>query len=61
MRKPKFEIFQKVYHITPESPQGVVINIRYLYIENTHEYLVAFEHDKSLWYSEYELSTSKTF
>lgn len=62
METPKFNILDKVYHITPESPIGVVIEIKYTYSSGMHEFQVAFSHDTpSLWYFDYELSTSKTY
>ena len=62
MRKPIFNILDRVYHITPESPQGIVIDIRYTYSTGVHEYQVAFSADsQSLWYLGHELSATKTF
>jgi heat shock protein HspQ len=62
MKPPKFNIGSTVYHITPESDRGVVIDIKYSYLTNMNEYQVAFSFDKeSLWYYEHELSNNKTF
>lgn len=62
MRKPIFNMLDKVYHVTPESPQGVVIDIRYTYSTDMYEYQVAFSAEsQSLWYFGLELSNTKTF
>jgi len=58
--KYEYDIHETVYHITPESPKGIVIGRRvvtdpYYFIE----YLVAFSHDESLWCGELELSRDK--
>lgn len=60
--KPKFNLLDTVYHCTPESPSGVVIDIAYYYATNHFEYRVAFSADVvSIWYSEHELSKQKKF
>lgn len=62
MKEPKYNISDKVYHITPESDCGVVINIKYDYLTKQHEYQVSFSpHTESLWYYEHELSVNKLF
>lgn len=62
MREKKYNIGDKVFHITPESDQGVVLNIKYDYLTKLHEYLVTFSaQSESLWYYEHELSTTKIF
>lgn len=62
MSNPKYNIGDRVYHITPESDSGVVLNIRYDYLTKLHEYYVTFSaHNESLWYYEHELSQSKIF
>lgn len=62
MEKPKYNILDTVYHITPESPKGIVLNIKYLYLENRHEYLVSFGAvNDNMWCYEHELTTQKTF
>lgn len=62
MNKPKFQIGEKVYHVTPDSDQGIVLDCRYSMRENAWSYVVTFGPEKeSLIYYEDELSTSKTF
>lgn len=62
MKTPTFNIGERIYHITPESDQGVVLNIRYDYLNNLHEYLVTFSAtNESLWYYEHELSKTKVY
>lgn len=62
MNRPKFNIGDKIYHITPESDLGVVLDCRYSMRENAWSYIVTFGAEKeSLLYYEDELSTSKTF
>ncbi|WP_019540555.1 hypothetical protein [Proteiniphilum acetatigenes] len=62
MRNPKFNIGEKVYHITPDSDQGVVLDCRYSMREGSWSYIVTFGAEKeALLYYEDELSTSKTF
>jgi hypothetical protein len=62
MRKPIFNILDRVYHITLESPLGIVIDVRYTYSTDMHEYQVSFSAEsQSLWYFGHELSTTKTF
>lgn len=62
MKHPKFNINDRVYHITPESDCGVVIDIKYSYLTGLFEYHVTFSATlESLWYYEHELSATKTF
>lgn len=59
--EPKFFLSEPVYHITPESRQGVVIDVRYSFAYKKYFYLVTFSHEESDWYSDVELSNDKTF
>ncbi|MPM33065.1 hypothetical protein SDC9_79632 [bioreactor metagenome] len=62
MTNPKFQIGEKVYHITPESDQGVVLDCTFSMRKGYWLYLVTFGPEKdSMDYYEDELSTSKTF
>lgn len=62
MNTPKFQIGDIVYHATPDSPKGIVIDIKYGYRTREHEYRVAFAPDvDSLWYYVEELSGSPIF
>lgn len=58
----KFEIGEAVYHITPDSYRGVVLDCRYSLRFDEWEYLVSFGPDKeSLLYFDTELSKNKIF
>lgn len=62
MKQKKFNIGEKVYHITPESDCGIITNIKYDYLTGLHEYQVTFApQTDSLWYYEHELSKSRIF
>ena len=62
MRKPKFNIRDEVYHITPESPKGIVIDVRYSFLTGLYTYEVAFSAETaSLEYQEHELTDHKIF
>ena len=62
MNKPKFNIGDKVYHITPESDQGVVLDAEYSLLNNRWRYIVKFGvKDSDYMYYEHELSISKVF
>ena len=61
MRKPKFEIGERVYHVTEGSTKGIVLDIRYSYYHDNNEYLVAFSHDTELWCLDREISKNQTW
>jgi len=62
MKKPKFEIGERVYHITPESDSGVVLDCKYSLREGAWSYIVTFgPKEESLLYYEDELSRTKIF
>ena len=62
MKKPKFEIGERVYHITPESDLGVILDCKYSLREDAWSYIVSFGQEKdSLQYYEDELSRTKVF
>jgi len=62
MKNAKYNLSEKVFHVTPESDQGTVLDARYSMFYDKWEYLVTFTPNvESLWYFEHELSTSKTF
>lgn len=62
MKQPKYKIGDRVFHITPESDRGVVINARYELVSNVWEFQVAFSAImESLWYFEHELIDHKVF
>ncbi|PKP11966.1 MAG: hypothetical protein CVU09_00260 [Bacteroidetes bacterium HGW-Bacteroidetes-4] len=62
MNNPKYNIGDWVYHITPDSPKGYILDITYHFLGNHFEYLVSFAPESaSMWYYEHELQKSKTF
>lgn len=62
MKKYRYNITDKVYHITPESDAGVVLDCRYSLLADMWEYLVTFSPtQESMWYYEHELSETKVF
>jgi hypothetical protein len=56
---PKYEIGEKVYHITPESSQGVIIDISYRLSTGIISYLIAISWDNEVWALGEELSREK--
>lgn len=60
-RAPKFEIGQRVYHATPDSPQGIVTDASYSLLNQRWEYAVAFGIKEEMVCLEFELSPNKTF
>ena len=62
MIKPTYNISDKVYHITPESELGIVIDASYSLLTGRWLYQVTFSpHTEALWYHVHELSTNKTY
>lgn len=57
----KFQIGQEVYHRSPDSDRGIIIDINYSYRTKLYKYLVSLSVDKSEWCDELELSESKVF
>ena len=58
---PKYNIGDKVYHITPESREGIILDISYNVVTNQISYLISIEFDTQVWAIEMELSKSKVF
>lgn len=62
MKEPKYSIGDKVYHITPESDCGIVLDASFSMLNNRWMYLISFGiKDNDYWYHEHEISTTKTF
>lgn len=62
MRQPKFKIGDVVYHITPESGKGVVLDATYSLLNDKWLYRVTFDiRDNETDYYEHELVTTQTF
>lgn len=57
--KFKFDLYQKIYHITPESPSGVILDRRIYPDIGRIEYLVTFSYNDEAWCVEQELSENK--
>jgi hypothetical protein len=58
---PEFEIDQIVYHITPESEPGTVLDMLYHFGKRRYEYLVTTGWSSEVWATEKELSETKVF
>lgn len=59
---PKFNIGGKVYHITPESDCGIVLDASYSILDRRWRYVVTFGiKDSDYTYYEHELSKTKIF
>ena len=59
----EFDRGDKVFHITPDSPQGLIIEWRYSSRSKSVMYNVIFGPytNEDVWCDEIELSTEKTF
>lgn len=56
----KYDISDEVYHVTPESPKGIIIEWRYYRGSNEVYYLVSIGYGQEHWCIEKELSFEKT-
>lgn len=62
MQNPKYIIGDMVYHATPDSDKGVVIDACFYLLTQQWQYQVSFSPTvASLWYYEHELQVHKTF
>ena len=61
MNKPKYNIGDKVYHVTPESPVGIILDIIYTYSDDSNDYVVTFSHNEQLRCVEHEISLNKAW
>lgn len=62
MKQPKYNIGDKVYHVTPESEQGMVLEAIYSLLHNRWLYRVTFGlRDNDYDYYEHELSETNQF
>lgn len=60
--KQKFAIGSIVYHCTPESGAGIVVDACFFVLGNFWKYQVTFYNDQDeTWYYEHELRTGKVF
>lgn len=62
MKLNKFNVGDKVYHITPESEQGTVLDASYSLLYDQWQYRVTFSiRDNDYYYFEHELSDAIQF
>lgn len=54
----EFDMYQRVFHITPDSLPGIIIDIRYSILFGV-TYLVTFGFANEGWCFEHELTTEK--
>jgi uncharacterized protein (UPF0303 family) len=61
--EPKYKIGQNIWHITPESDKGIIVDISYKARTKEIMYNVIFGRgpDDDLWCHEFELIDSKQF
>lgn len=57
----KYKIGQDIYHITSDSPKGVIVDASYSFHNNKVSYAVAWDFQNESICAEHELSDSKTF
>jgi len=59
----KYEIGQPIYHATPESDKGIIVDIKYSVLKDRVMYLVAFGRrgEDQVECYEHELSENKIF
>lgn len=61
MNKNRYNIGDEVYHVTPDSDKGVIVEITYLFSIDKYAYTVATSWNTEFICSEYELTTHKNF
>jgi hypothetical protein len=61
INNPKYAIGERIYHVTKESDEGVIINILYSLRFHTWVYVVTFKAGDSCELFEDEISRSKIF
>lgn len=59
--KTRFNIGQEVYHITPESPKGIIIDILYYSESKEVRYAVVWNYNDESICKEIELTEDKTY
>ncbi len=61
--KHKFDVGETVYHITPESPPGIVLEWTYYSYSRKVRYKVVYGHDSNneVWCDEIELTEDKIY
>jgi heat shock protein HspQ len=61
MRENKFSIGDTVYHVTPDSGKGVVVEVTYMFSVDKYAYTVATTWNTEYVCSEYELTSHPNF
>jgi hypothetical protein len=61
VKTPKFQIGDRIYHVTKESEQGVVIDVTYSLRTANWLYIVSFSPGSECSLYEDEISESKIF
>jgi len=61
MGEPKFKIGDKIYHITKESKEGIIVNIIYYFSTRRFEYIITTGWGEEYSCYEYELVKNKIF
>lgn len=61
MNQNKFNIGDAVYHVTPESDKGIVIEIVYMFSTRTYVYTVATSWNTEYTCQEHELTDHPNF
>lgn len=56
---PEYKIGQRIYHLIPESPVGIIIDISYKVSTKEIQYLIATSWSDECWALERELSNEK--
>jgi len=57
----KYNIGDKVYHVTPESDEGVVVDWMYTAYSGVYKYYVSWGIANEGWYVDVELSKNKIY
>jgi hypothetical protein len=58
---PKYSLGQVVYYRFPDSPAGVILEIKYLVDAKNLEYLVGVGYGEAFWCSEREITDEKIY
>ena len=58
---PKYNIYDRLFHVLPESEQGLVLDINYNVKSREVWYLISLGFNNGIWVREVELSLTKTF
>lgn len=59
INKPKFEINSEVYHISPGSGKGIILDVSYSFRLKQFRYRVTFGIGIDDWYDEEEIDKTK--